>query len=299
MAIDLTKIQEPLISAAAEARLVLFIGAGISKQAESKQSDILPNWPELLKEIVCIAEAEGLYGDDAAVIERLILERRYLVAAQELKDLIDVHKFETYIRNRFQRNVKPGRIHRSIFNLRTPLIMTTNYDLLLEAAHDQTFGRPATVATSRHLSEVFRALKVPWDYDSPVIFKLHGTILEPESIVLGERDYNELIYHRTHFRSVLRTIFMTKVVLILGFSFSDPHISGVIAEGIATGARRDYIVLPKGRKDRIEMRRLRKTLGLEVIEYEPSDGHPELRELVDYLAAVAPRRLRKDMRTSR
>src|SRR5262249_7257176 len=160
---------------------------------------------------------------------------------------------------RFQQNIKPGRIHLSLFKIRAPVIMTTNYDLLLEEAHVQTFGRIATVATPRYVSDVFRSLKAPWFQDSPVIFKLHGTIYEPESIVLSERDYYELIYRQIHFRAALRTIFMTKIVLMLGFSFSDPHISGVIAEGIATGGYGDYIVLPKGRKDRIEMRRLQKT----------------------------------------
>src|SRR5437764_5666408 len=194
MPIDLTKISEHLISAAADGRLVLFIGAGISKQAESNKSDLLPDWPELIKEIICIAANEGLDVDDEALIERLIVEGKFLIAAQALKDGIDSRVFEQFIRIRFQRNVKPGRIHRSIFKLRAPVIMTTNYDLLLEAAHDQIFGRSARVATPREFYYVFRALKAPSEDDSPVIFKLHGTILDPENIVLGEREYNSLIY---------------------------------------------------------------------------------------------------------
>src|SRR5437870_4863374 len=140
MPVDLSKIPEHLIRAAADGRLVLFIGAGISKQAESKESDILPNWPELIKEMTAIAAAEDLDHDDAVVIEKHVLEGRYLIAAQALRDSIDAVKFEHYIRNRFQRNVKPGRIHCSLLKLRAPVIMTTNYDLLLEAAYVQMFG---------------------------------------------------------------------------------------------------------------------------------------------------------------
>lgn len=287
MPIELTKVLGFLTEAASDGRLVLFIGAGISKQAESKESDILPNWPELIKEITSIAVDQGtIDANDEAVIERWIGEGKYLVAAQALKERIESNLFETFMRSRFQRNIEPGRIHRSLFKLRTPLIMTTNYDLLLEEAYAQVFGREASAFTPRHSNYVLRSLKATYEQDSPVIFKLHGTILEPESIVLGERDYYRLIYRQPNYRLALRMIFMTKVVLMLGFSFSDPDIADVMAEGMSGGG--DFIVLPKGKKDRLEMRRLRSTFGVEVIEYEPSDGHPELVELVEYLARFAP-----------
>ncbi len=285
MPIDLTKIPVSLTKAATDGRLVLFIGAGISKQAKSKISQILPNWPELIRDILIIAASEGLDKEDEAAIERMIFEGKYLIAAQALKDYIPGNQFERFMRMRFQQGVVPGRIHRSLFKLRTPVIMTTNYDLLLEAAYVQLFARQARVATPGYPDGVFRALKTPWDFDSPVIFKLHGSIVEPENIVLGERDYYRLIYRQPHYRLALRTIFMTRIVLMIGFSFSDPDITDVMAEGMGGGG--DFIVLPKGKKDRIEMRRLRRTFGVEVIEYEPSEGHPELFQLVEYIAGFA------------
>lgn len=283
-----------MIQAAVEGRLVLFIGAGVSKQAETKRSDILPDWPELIREIMGLTVIQaGIDANDKAVIEKLLLDGKYLIAAQELKDRIDSRVFESFMQKRFQQDLNPGRIHCSIFKLRTPLIMTTNYDLLLEQALAQVFGTLATVAVPGRTAEVFRSIKAPWTQDSPVIFKLHGTILEPDSMVMGERDYHSLIYRGLHYRLLLRTIFMTQAVLMVGFSFSDPDITDVIAEGAEGSGKGDFIVLPKGKKDRIEMRRLRNNFGVQVIEYEPTDGHPEVRELVDYLAGFAPRRRKK------
>src|SRR5713101_3336979 len=109
MPIDLTKIPEHLISASAGGRLVLLVGAGISKQAQSKESDILPNWPELIKEISKLAALrEDIDANDEAVIQRLILEGKYLIAAQALKDRIESNLFETFIRRRFLRDIEPG-----------------------------------------------------------------------------------------------------------------------------------------------------------------------------------------------
>jgi hypothetical protein len=292
MPIDLTKIPPFLIQAATDGRLVLLVGAGISKQANSKVSDILPNWPELIREIRFIALNEGsIDADDEARIERLILDGKYLIAAQTLRERIDPNLFETFLRKRFLLDIKPGRIHRLFFKLRTSLIMTTNYDALLEKANLQVFGRDVRVATPRDLDDVFRILKAPWAHDLPVIFKLHGTVFERESMVLGERDYYRLIYRQPHYRLALHTIFMTRAVLMMGFSFSDPDITDVIGEGMGGGG--DFIVLPKGEKDRIEIQRLRKTFGVEVIEYEPSDGHAELAQLIESLAGAVPSRSKK------
>lgn len=294
MPIDLTKIPKSLIEAATDGRLVLLIGSGVSRQTKSKESAILPNWAELVEEITHIARAQGMSAGDEALIDRLTREGKFLIAAQELKDRIPSDLFEHYIRRRFQRDLEPGRIHYSLFKLRTPLLMTTNYDLLLEAAYAQAFGMAARVATPHHPAEVFRSLKMPWTQDAPVIFKLHGTIVDPESIVLTEHDYHRLIYRMPHYRVVLRTIFMTRIVLMLGFSFSDPDIADVVAEGKVTGAGGDFIVLPKADKVRFERRRLSMNFGVDVIEYEPSnDQHPELLELVEYLAGFCSARKRE------
>ena len=77
MPIDATKIPSHLIDAAADGRLALLVGAGLSKQAESAQSDILPNWPELLRELISIGiDADGLTKKDEDLIESLILRER-------------------------------------------------------------------------------------------------------------------------------------------------------------------------------------------------------------------------------
>jgi hypothetical protein len=291
MPIDLANIPGPLIDAVANRNLVPFVGAGLSRQAESEKSIIFPTWLELLSELVHLARTgEALTLKEEEHIENLLAQKQYTIAAQFLKTRIDLPLFEAYIQRRFAvERGKPGLVHRALFKLKTTLIITTNYDLLLETAHVEMLKAPARVATADNAREVFPVLKTPWKQALPLIFKIHGTSLEPHNIVLGEDDYHRLIYRQTLYRLALRITFMTKVILMLGFSFADPDIMEVIMEaGAGFPMPGNYIVLPKGEKESFEKRRLERKFGFQVIEYEASDGHPELLELVEYLASFVP-----------
>jgi hypothetical protein len=62
------------------------------------------------------------------------------------------------------------------------------------------------------------------------------------------------------------------------------------------GSSPDYLVLPKGEKGKVEKRRLRDDFGIRVIEYEASSGHPELVELLEYLAQVRTGKAKKPVK---
>ena len=57
MPIDLSKLPEPLIHAAATRTLVPFIGSGVSRHAKNADSNPLPSWPEFVRELTNIAKA--------------------------------------------------------------------------------------------------------------------------------------------------------------------------------------------------------------------------------------------------
>ncbi len=283
MTFDPTKIPSHLLEATRRRALVPFIGAGISRLAETERP--LPSWPELIHEILKLALTIGdIDVKCVSTIEELTRRHEYSTAAQLLKDQIHDNMFEHFIAKRFLAGgVKPGLIHKLLFKLGAPVIVTTNYDRLLEAAYVETFSTIPTIATPDHLYRVSLALKEPWTQSTPVIFKLHGTVDQPSSIVLGESDYVQL-YRHDHYKSLLRTILISRTILILGTSFSDPEIARIFAEVRNEG---NYIVLPKGARQDFEFRRLRKIFGIEVIEYEPSDDHRELVEFVQYLVKTA------------
>ena len=86
---------------------------------------------------------------------------------------------------------------------------------------------------------------------------------------------------------VLSAIFVSKVVLMLGFSFTDPELilfTEAMRDSLKYRSSPDYIFLPKGSKEEVEKKRLRDDFGIEAIEYRPSPDHREVLELLRYLA---------------
>jgi hypothetical protein len=296
MPIDLTKIPDHLKEAAAAGNLVPFIGAGISRQAKIKGARLLPTWSEFMADLMNIARDEGLNKEEEKQIDELVKQGKFLMAAQALKDEIDPAKLEHFIRTRFiSIGAEPGPIHYSLFKLRPHIIMTTNYDVLLEKAYIKKVGKDVQPITPENSHIVQQVLKGYQEWDRPLIFKIHGTAREPDKVVFAERDYRSLIYGTPGYRAVISAVFVTKVVLMLGFSNSDPEVTMVLQtlrEGFRERSSPDYIVLRKGIKGTVEKKRLSQDFGLEVIEYEPSDGDSELLQLVDYLAQFVPRKIR-------
>ena len=101
-------------------------------------------------------------------------------------------------------------------------------------------------------------------------------------------------YWQPGYRLVMTAILNTKVVLMLGFSAEDPDLRLFLQETREVLEHRgvpDYLFLERGKLGTIEMRDWRDTYGLEVIEYEASPGHPEVLQLITYLAGFAPPKL--------
>ena len=110
--------------------------------------------------------------------------------------------------------------------------------------------------------------------------------VEPEGIILSERDYRQLIYRQPGYRLVLSAIFLTQVVLMVGFSFADPELRFMLEEmreSLKNRSYPDYIYLPRTAVGSAETRRLREDFGVQVIPYDATEGHPEVLEFINFL----------------
>jgi hypothetical protein len=98
-----------------------------------------------------------------------------------------------------------------------PLLFTTNYDELIEAAY-QEGGRSLRVSVSEEQFLARRAEK-----PSRHLVKLHGSIDQPDSIVLTRNDYARARIERKEMLSHLRGEMAATSFLFVGFSLSDPN----------------------------------------------------------------------------
>jgi hypothetical protein len=180
-------IPSRVIEAARQRRLIPLVGAGVSRQAGA---DFL-TWPQLLERLRIDALHAGHIDDQEARGMRSLLDRgQYLMVAEALRASFPIDEYETFLETLFDPpNVRPAEVHRTLFKLHPPLIMTTNYDTLLEDAYAMEFQQAATVYTYRDAPVVQRHLQTSRTMHRPVIFKIHGSIDEPAEIILSERDY--------------------------------------------------------------------------------------------------------------
>jgi hypothetical protein len=285
MSFDLTTVPARLVEAAQHRNLVPLLGAGISRQAKKTA---FPNWRELLDFLIdraltkkYIKKAEG------NEMSRLLDKGQYLMVAEQLRYNLPTDEYTSLLKEAFNpAGAKPTEIHKAIFRLNAPLILTTNYDLLIEDAYAQVHGQTANVYTYRGASEVQQSLQIRQLTDRPIIFKLHGSIDEPSSIILTEQDYRKLIYQETGYRTVLSAVFVTHVVLMLGFSFSDRELTLMLETlrvALKSQSSPDYIFLPEDAAGEVESRRFREDFGVEVIPFKPTKGYPEVLQLINFL----------------
>lgn len=182
----------------------LFVGAGLSRGAG------LPDWNELIQPLLfelhdCPPEASPA---DIAQYYDLEYGRSRLV--RKVRDRLNSIA------------VRPTVVHQELLRLPVGDIYTTNLDDLLEQALRQWHQPFHTIVEAADLGYS--------SSNETQLFKLHGDLSRPESIVLTSRDYEA--YSRNHavILSQLRITLGRKTMLFLGYSARDPDLRRVLTE---------------------------------------------------------------------
>lgn len=192
---------------ATDARLVPFMGAGISVSAGA------PSWQDLISSL---ASAAGVASD---VLEKL---REHDVLDQAAYVQQEFERRSRGEDNEFARAIiqavdmrRYGLSPAMLAALEAEQAITLNYDRLFEwAAHDGQ--RPRRV--------------IPGHSDSAErwLLKLHGSVDSPSSIVLTRDDYLGFNADRAALSSLVKATLMTRHLLFVGFGVKDPHFHEIV-----------------------------------------------------------------------
>lgn len=193
----LIRIQE----AAKQGRLVIFAGAGVSNNSG------VPTWSDLTKELKTECGIENENDD-------LKIAQLYKDARGE-KEYLD--KVKAFLKHR---HVIPNEIHKAILTLKPCHIITTNYDDLFEQEIQNEYKQYSVV---RKDSDIPRM-----SYPNSLI-KMHGDF-DSDNIVLTESDYYN--YNKTFplTHSFVLSLFASKLVIFVGFSFTDLNLKMILNE---------------------------------------------------------------------
>ena len=98
-------------------------------------------------------------------------------------------------------------------------IITTNYDRLLEV---ETEGYKSFVGQEEL---IFSALQ-GW----AEIYKIHGSVTDPSTILITDKDYREFKEFSPYLTAKLMTIFMEYPIIFMGYSLTDPNIRIILED---------------------------------------------------------------------
>lgn len=188
---------DEVIRALLERRLVVFAGAGVSMGPPAS----LPDFGGLVDQV-----ATGTGSD-----RRGEAHDRFL-GVMESKG-VDVHRRAA--RKLSNPAAEPTGLHRDLVRLAGPIngtrIVTTNFDTLFEGAA-QNMGIRASV---------FNAPALPLGSSLNGIVHLHGSLDEPEGIVLTDTDVGRAYITEGWARRFLVQLFGSHTVLFVGYSHDD------------------------------------------------------------------------------
>lgn len=209
----------------------LFIGSGFSNRYINTD-----NWKTLLKN-VCddlhlpntfyyyftkansdLCKVATLMSEDLFEIwwkeDRFSLSREKF--ANKAKDKESPLKFEIcefLMKNNYSISKEMDIEYKLLKTINVEGIITTNWDLLLE----KTFGEFESYIGQNRL--IFNnAINIG------EIYKIHGCVSDPNSLVVTESDYSAFHERNPYLAAKLLTIFMEHPILFLGYSIGDPNI---------------------------------------------------------------------------
>jgi hypothetical protein len=282
------EIPDDLLLDMRRGKCVLFVGAGLSRQVLRSNGMPLPNWEQLLEELAKRALDDGTLAANVEVIDA-IHRGQLLEAAQELQDTIPSATLAAYFLAIFgDKTLRPSFVHRAIPPLRLRAVLTSNYDSLVEDTYEELYGTKPLCLTYQDYSRTQDPIRNRRFF----IYKIHGDYRRIFTVVLGTRQYQQVIHMNPGYRWILHSLLGSYTVLFIGFSGTDPdlnHALDATAAWLPGEAPLHYMALPAGQWTAVQRRRARIDRGVHVIEYDPSKNHLQLGALLYELLKGKPR----------
>ncbi|MDQ1353855.1 MAG: hypothetical protein QG657_4162 [Acidobacteriota bacterium] len=223
-----------IINAIDSGRCLAFLGAGACTPFKNNRGEEIPGLPtgsQLARILADKCRYSNGHPDD------LLKVAEYFVytCSGSREDL------EKIVRAEIQKPCQPRPIHTVLAQLeKIKIIMTSNYDTLMEEELRQYGRRLVSNIYKRGSSTAAHFNHSPLlEEDEVVLHKMHGTVEDPESIVITESDY---IYYLANLNDKDRGMpeYFRKTwipfctLLFLGYSLGDWNFR-VIWEGVLSG----------------------------------------------------------------
>ena len=235
---------ERISDAAIKGRLVVFVGAGVSKNSGAL------DWIELIDSL------------KKELPDELKSDSDFLKIAQLYKDERGDNEYLKKIRLELKHEeLRYNGIDEAIFDLNPVHVITTNYDNLLEQV---------IVSNNLQYFKICQDKDLPYSNYNQFLIKMHGD-LEKGNIVLTEDDYINYENNFPLISSFVKSLFSSKLILFVGFSFNDYNLK-IILSKVKNLLQKDFQIMyliQVHNSSYIQKEYLKKR-GVKVVEYDES-----------------------------
>jgi hypothetical protein len=187
--VDVSGVLELIADAVRRQQCILFLGAGVhapppeGSPYEYPPEQRPPFGSGLSRELArSCGLGERFPKEDPANLQRVAL---FYEIARSRRQLVDA------VRNAVQVDRQPSPMLRALAELGFPLVITTNYDQLFENALAAVGKQPRVAVYTPNL-EATTDYRDP-SARSPIVFKIHGDISRPDTIVVTDEDYIQFV----------------------------------------------------------------------------------------------------------
>ncbi|WP_437942694.1 SIR2 family protein [Sorangium sp. So ce341] len=275
----------PLIEAYRQNKIAVLFGSGLS-MARDVQGNF-PRWNELPERLLEQVEKYGTLGSKQIDGIRDFLRgghvslKMMLRALDLVKDALDeARKYRAAISAVFRpQSVAPGDVHRALVELDIGVLVTTNYDQLLEAVE----GPPVRALYTWRESDGAHS---DIEEGRKVLFKVHGTAERDDTLVLTRSEYEGAVAHVPYQRT-LSYLLQTFTFLLVGYGINDPLDLDLVFElndrAFGAAARTHYALIANPSPN--DRDRWQRELNVQVVPYQ---NHDDLPAILRALRATKP-----------
>ena len=259
--------------------VIPWCGAGVSIASG------LPDWKALAGRMIDAALESGAISESQeAELNKMHDASAFVDVIDFSRERLSTNDYRDLLEELVGSDTAASRIQMSVAGLNAPAIFTTNFDRLIEGAVTEKTGAAPAVFTSRDMQSIVRYFVRGWFF----ILKVHGTIENPQTVVLSGRDYTQHVFGNSAFMQFLHLIFMSRSVLFIGTALGDAYLRRLLEENayLTGGAGMQHFAL-RTRDDAGEIltKILRDRFNITVIHCE---DYEDVAARVKALAGILP-----------
>jgi hypothetical protein len=275
------QVPSGMIKAHRVGKLAVFAGSGLSLGSDVAGG--FPGWGDLPKRLLSACGQFDTMDDVQlkAELARFDGEMSLEVRLAELGTLQKRlgRRYRAALDDIFRpRDAAPGVVHRTIASMNPRVVLTSNYDQLIELADPPPRRQPYTWRRAADALSDLRA-------DRRILLKVHGSAEDHDSIVMSTEEYQR-VRSDASYVAILNFLLQDYTFLFVGYGMNDPLDLDLALRDTAEQFRvsaREHFVLLKDARD-LDRDRIARSYNVAVFSY---DDHAQVPQFLDAIARGA------------